>query len=113
MLTKVSGPLQAPADIIAKYKGKYDDGPEVLREQRLRRLVELGLVTENVESHPLLQGVRWEDLSEEQRRYSSRTMEVYAAMVEAMDAHIGRVVNYLESEGTPLLSYCVLRRLMN
>jgi arylsulfatase A-like enzyme len=43
------------------------------------------------------QGDDWDSLSEEERAYSSRTMEVYAGMVERMDHNIGKVVDYLDT----------------
>ncbi|PTQ74065.1 arylsulfatase [Pseudomonas sp. GV071] len=93
-------PLQAPADVVANYKGRYDAGPEVLRQERLAKLKELGLVPEDVEAHPVLaQNKEWQQLNDEQRAISARTMETYAAMVERMDWNIGRVVDYLRQQG--------------
>ncbi|MGL4318755.1 MAG: arylsulfatase [Pseudomonas sp.] len=93
-------PLQAPADVVAKYKGRYDAGPSVLRQERLARLKELSLVGENVEAHPVLPLTQeWDKLTPEKRAISARTMEVYAAMVERMDWNIGRVVDYLRQQG--------------
>jgi arylsulfatase A-like enzyme len=43
-----SGPLQAPEEEVAKYKGRYDAGPEALRLERLERLKRLGLVADDV-----------------------------------------------------------------
>jgi len=44
----LSGPLQAPEDEVAKYKGRYDAGPEALRLERLQRLKKAGLIGEEV-----------------------------------------------------------------
>ncbi|RTX39210.1 arylsulfatase, partial [Pseudomonas aeruginosa] len=89
-------PLQAPQEIVEKYRGRYDAGPEALRQERLARLKELGLVEADVEAHPVLALSReWEALNDEERAKSARAMEVYAAMVERMDWNIGRVVDYL------------------
>jgi arylsulfatase len=92
-------PLQAPPEIIAKYKGKYDDGPEALRQRRLSTQVKLGLLDDGVEPYPLVGGKEWSDMSQDERKYSSKTMEIYAAMVERMDYNIGKVVDYLEEQG--------------
>ncbi|MGY5328684.1 arylsulfatase [Pseudomonas protegens] len=93
-------PLQAPEEIVAKYRGRYDAGPEVLRRERLEKLQALGLVDPQVEPHPLINlNAEWNALSEEQRQVSARAMEVYAAMVERMDWNIGRVVDYLRQQG--------------
>lgn len=42
------GPLQAPEEIVQKYKGKYANGPEALRLSRLAKLKELGLIAPDV-----------------------------------------------------------------
>ncbi|KAG8687755.1 hypothetical protein FRC09_013307, partial [Ceratobasidium sp. 395] len=95
-------PLQAPSEITAKYSGRYDDGPHALRSQRLESLSKLGLIPTGVTPHPVVPAYAskdWEELSDEERRYSARTMEIYAAMVERMDWNIGRVIEYLKSTG--------------
>jgi arylsulfatase len=98
----ITGPLQAPPEIVAKYKGRYDAGPEALRLERLAKLKELGLIDSDVEPHPVVAAYgtkEWDQLSEEERKVSARKMEVYAAMVEVMDAEIGRVIDYLQETG--------------
>jgi len=93
-------PLQAPKEVVDKYRGRYDAGPEALRQERLARLKALGLVAHDVEAHPVVAISReWEALSDEERAKSARAMEVYAAMVERMDWNIGRVVDYLRRQG--------------
>jgi len=74
----------------------YDGGPEQLRQQRLARLKELKLVEEDATVHPVLAHTKyWEQLSEQEKIISARTMEVYAAMVDRMDQNVGRVLEYL------------------
>lgn len=94
-------PLQAPREIIEKYKGFYDEGPAVLREKRLKRLIELGLVEKDVKPHDINEPEEsaWENLTDEQRAKSARAMEVYAAMVERMDWNIGKVLEELKNQG--------------
>lgn len=93
-------PLQAPDDLIAKYRGRYDAGPEALRQERLARLRTMGLCPPDAVAHPVLANSRpWEKLSDAERRVSARTMEVYAAMVERMDWNIGRVIERLRASG--------------
>ncbi|WP_043311169.1 arylsulfatase [Pseudomonas sp. ML96] len=93
-------PLQAPQEVVAKYQGRYDAGPEALRQERLQRLKQLGLVAEDVQAHPVIALTQeWDKLTPEKRAISARTMEVYAAMVERMDWNIGRVVDYLRQQG--------------
>ncbi|WWC69062.1 uncharacterized protein I206_102998 [Kwoniella pini CBS 10737] len=95
-------PLQAPDDEVARYKGRYDAGPEALRLERLERLKELGLISRDVEPHPVMSpfGYKsWNELSAEERAISAKKMEVYASMVTVMDKEIGRVVKLLEDSG--------------
>ncbi|KAL3704783.1 hypothetical protein TMatcc_008455 [Talaromyces marneffei ATCC 18224] len=94
-------PLQAPPEVVEKYRGWYDDGPLALRDRRLKSLIERGLVPEDVEPAPLhtMNTTPWTELSDEEKKKSSRAMEVYAAMVDLIDVNIGRVYDYLESTG--------------
>lgn len=81
--------------------GKYDDGPDALTQKRLQRLKELGLVDESVEhASPVGKlGKDWNEMSPEQKKISARKMEVFAAMVDQLDANVGRVIEHLESTG--------------
>lgn len=94
-------PLQAPAEDIARYRGKYDDGFEALRERRLARMKQLGLIPATVAAHEIEvpKGERWAELSPEKKREQARLMEVYAAMVDRMDQNVGRVIDYLKRTG--------------
>lgn len=94
-------PYQAPKEVIDKYKGKYDNGPAVLRKERLARAAKLGLIPENVTPHKVetQRASLWEDLSDEEKKTEGRIMETYAAMVEELDKNIGRVVDQLEAAG--------------
>ncbi|CAL5870146.1 uncharacterized protein PFLUO_LOCUS4381 [Penicillium psychrofluorescens] len=93
-------PLQAPEANVKKYKGVYDEGPDVLRQSRLRRQVELGILSENVESHPVeAETKEWDDMSAEEKEYSAKTMEVFAGMVDRMDENIGRVLDKIKAAG--------------
>lgn len=90
-------PLQAHDEDIAKYKGVYDQGPEVLRQKRLANIKQLGLVSNEATIHPVLAQTQfWQNLSEQEQQFSARTMEVYAAMVDRMDQNIGRVIQHLK-----------------
>lgn len=92
-------PMQAPAETIAKYKGRYDAGYEVLRAERLERQKKLGLVALDQKPHAL-DGVKpWQSLTAEQKAIEARKMEVYAAMVDRMDENVGRVVAELKRTG--------------
>ncbi len=93
-------PVQAPADVIAKYKGRYDAGWDVLRQERQRRAEALGLVQQGAAMAALPPGYRrWKDLNDEDRLLYAARMEVHAAMLEAMDANVGRLIKYLKAIG--------------
>ncbi len=92
-------PLQAPPERIAKYRRVFDDGPEALRERRLKRMGALGLAAAAAKPAEIRGGKPWEELSEEQRRLESRKMEIYAAMVDTMDSAVGRVIDTLKKTG--------------
>jgi arylsulfatase/uncharacterized sulfatase len=92
-------PVQAPQPLIDKYKGRYDAGWTVLREERRRRAIELGLVPRDTAMVTMGTTLDWAALSPEQRRYQARLMEVYAAMAEALDHEVGRLIAHLKSTG--------------
>ena len=93
-------PIQAPREFIDKYDGAFDDGWNVLREQRWQRAQELGLVPQGAPLAPMPKRLRlWDDLSDEDKRLYSKSMAVNAAMLEAMDFHIGRLMAHLEASG--------------
>jgi arylsulfatase A-like enzyme len=78
-------PLQAPKEYIDHYRGLYDEGPDALRRNRLRKLVELGLIEQGVEPHPVVAPDEikgWEEMTDFERQSSARAMEAYAGMVE-------------------------------
>jgi arylsulfatase len=94
-------PLQAPDADIAAYHGKYDTGWQAIRKERLRRMVQLGIVPKEQEMSPMDRGNNppWDQLSSEQRTQWSRRMEVYAAQTEHMDRDIGRLLDELKRLG--------------
>ncbi|KXH41151.1 arylsulfatase [Colletotrichum simmondsii] len=94
-------PLQAPREVVEKYAGKYDDGPDALTQRRLQRLVDLGLVAKDIDHAPPVGvlGKDWNDMTELERKESARKMEVFAAMVDLIDENIGRVIDHLEATG--------------
>lgn len=92
-------PLQAPDVDIAKYRGRFDAGPEALRAARLDRQKKLGLVPASVVAHPLVGVPAWSSLTPEQRAIEARKMEVYAAMVDRLDRNVGRVIDALRASG--------------
>ncbi|KAJ7497573.1 alkaline-phosphatase-like protein [Mycena latifolia] len=94
-------PLQVHKKYRDKYKGMYDDGPEALRQHRLAKLRELGLISADAVPHDVVAPgtSEWNAMTGEERALSARAMETYAGMVENMDWNIGRVLDHLEKIG--------------
>ncbi|TWT80253.1 Arylsulfatase [Planctomycetes bacterium CA13] len=93
-------PLHAKPKDIAKYKGKYAEGWDVLRQKRLARQKELGLIDENwevVERDDRAQA--WEDAKKIDENWQQLRMEVYAAMIDSVDQNIGRLLDTLDEVG--------------
>jgi len=88
-------PLHAHPEDIARYKGRFDRGWDVLREERLERMVEMGLIdakwklTDRDPTQP-----PWGEA--EHKEWQARRMEVYAAQIDRMDQGIGRIIDSLE-----------------
>jgi arylsulfatase/uncharacterized sulfatase len=92
-------PLQAPKAFVEKYKGRYDAGWAVLRQERHARAVALGLVPKDSAMVTLASTLDWNALSADEKCEQAKHMEVYAAMAEAMDHEIGRLVAHLKARG--------------
>lgn len=93
-------PLIALPEDIAKYKGKYDKGWDVLRRERFERQKELGIVPRDAKISVKDDDIYdWGRLSYDQRQLWAKKMEVYAAMVDRMDQGIGEVLKKLEEIG--------------
>ena len=93
-------PVQAPPEFTQNYRGIYDDGWDALRLQRWQNAQTLGLIPKDAPLADMPEGLRdWQALTDEERRYYSKTMMVNAGMLEAMDHHIGRLMSWLESRG--------------
>ena len=93
-------PLQVPDEHIDLYKGRYREGYEALAKERFRRAKELGIIDEKTLLPPLSPNViPWAELSLNEQNESARTMEVYAAMIERLDANIGKLIDHLKSRG--------------
>lgn len=92
-------PLQVPDDYLDLYAGRYDDGYDALRERRFDSLKEAGIIPLTSVLPPRNDAITpWTELSAEQQRIESRKMELYAAMVDNLDDHIGRLLGYLRDQ---------------
>jgi arylsulfatase A-like enzyme len=103
-------PHQAPADYIARYKGKFDDGYEAYRTWVLERMINKGVLPKGTQLTPLnplpedvankADFVRpWDSLNDDEKKLFSRLAEVYAGFSEYTDAQVGRLIDYLEKTG--------------
>lgn len=93
-------PVQAPRELTEKYLQTYRDGWEPLRAKRAQRAKQLGLIPATAETNPFLPGSRlWSELSAEDQTLYAARMAVNAAMLEAMDIHIGRMIDHLKANG--------------
>jgi len=91
-------PLQVPDEYIDLYKGRYDEGYEVLATERMAQGKKMGVIPENTPIPELTPNVMpWEELNDDEKAKAARTMEIYAAMVERLDANVGRIMEHLKS----------------
>ena len=93
-------PLQVPDGYLQLYEGQYDQGYEVLAQNRLERSKQLGLIPRNTILPDLTPNVLpWDELSQIEQKRSSRIMEVYASMIERLDANVGKLIAHLKATG--------------
>jgi arylsulfatase A-like enzyme len=91
-------PLHAPEDDVSAYDGVFDGGWDALREQRLARQREEGLLDSDAELSARDPGVAaWDDV--EDKQWWLRRMQVYAAQVERLDRGVGQILDELERHG--------------
>lgn len=93
-------PVQAPKEYVDHYRGRFDGGWAAMRKARAERARALGLLPADAAIRGLPDDARdWEALTPKERAIYARSMEVYAGMIEAMDANIGRLIAHLEARG--------------
>lgn len=93
-------PVQAPREYIERYNGVYDAGWVVQRQRRHDAAIARGLLPADAALGPVPERLRqWEDLSDAERERSIRSMQINAGMLEAMDFHLGRLINHLKATG--------------
>ncbi len=89
-------PLQVPDAWIDRYKGTYDKGWEEIRKQRFEQQKSFGLLNPDVQLTPLNRAVKsWDSLPTFQKQTEIKRAELHAAMIELMDLHIGRLIEFL------------------
>jgi arylsulfatase A-like enzyme len=88
-------PLHALADDIARYRDRFNQGWDALRQERLERMRTMGLV--NCGLSERTPGVKpWQELTDDERQQWCVRMAIHAAMVDRMDREIGRVLDQLK-----------------
>lgn len=93
-------PVQVPREYVDSYNGVFDRGWDVMRQERLDRAIALGLVPDTTTLRQPLDANRdWDSLSEDEKAYWARVMQVNAGMMEAADFHLGRLLRHLEDKG--------------
>ncbi|MDR1964101.1 MAG: arylsulfatase [Planctomycetaceae bacterium] len=109
-------PLHAPQEVIETYREKYQAGWEKIREQRFRRLTDMGIVhcplsppepevgppypqnnLDPLGTGEILKPLPWADLTKEQQNFQAVKMSIHAAMVDVIDREIGRILDQLRS----------------
>ena len=94
-------PLQVPDDWLDRYADGYEEGWHEIRESRFKRQKDMGIVPAHAklsEGHPSVQD--WDKLLPAQREVELRRMRIYAAMIENMDHHIGRLLQSVQERDT-------------
>ena len=93
-------PHHVPAEWSAKYKGKFDQGWDTLREETFARQKNLGVVPPEAELTARPEEIpAWDEIADDLKPVLSRQMEVYAGFLEHTDHHVGRLVDALEDLG--------------
>jgi arylsulfatase A-like enzyme len=93
-------PVQVPQKYIDAYNGVFDAGWDVMREQRLKRAIELGLVPPTTKLAPAPRTHRvWKNMTPKERALAAREMQVNAGMMTAADEHLGRLLAHLKAAG--------------
>ncbi|MCU0269792.1 MAG: arylsulfatase [Acidimicrobiales bacterium] len=93
-------PHQAPAEYLAKYRGRFDEGWDAARDRVFARQQALGLLPDGTELAPRNPGVEpWNELPDTHRRLACRLQEAFAAFLEHTDAQIGRFLDALDALG--------------
>ncbi|MXW77280.1 MAG: arylsulfatase [Acidimicrobiaceae bacterium] len=93
-------PHQAPAEYLDKYRGRYDEGWDVVRARWFANQLDMGVIPPGTELAPRNPGVEpWDELSVNQQLLGCRLQEAFAAFLDHTDAQIGRLVDDLAALG--------------
>ena len=93
-------PHHAPREWIAKWRGKFDQGWDKLREETLARQIRAGLVPPGTKLAPKPAAIKdWDNLSGDEKRLFARQAEVFAAFADFTDHEIGRMLRAFADVG--------------
>jgi arylsulfatase A-like enzyme len=104
-------PHHVPPEWSAKYRGKFDQGWDALREQTFARQKELGVIPDDAELTERHEQIpAWDEIEDDLKPVLSRQMEVYAGFMEHTDHHAGRLLDALEELRVldDTLVYCII-----
>ena len=93
-------PLHALPEDYAKYKGRYDDGWDVIRRARVAKQKRIGVLSEDLVPSPRPEHIpAWNELRPWQQQYEANRMTTLAAMIDRVDHEVGRLVDDLQANG--------------
>ena len=93
-------PHHAPKDWIAKFKGKFDQGWDKVREETFARQKQMGIIPTNTRLTERSTGIpAWDSLNADQKKVFAHMMEVYAAALAHADYQMGRILDAIEAQG--------------
>ena len=93
-------PFHAPKAYIDKYDGVFDDGYDALRPQRFKRQKELGICPPKADLTPRPDDIAsWKELSSSEKKFSLKTQQAFAGMLDHADKELGRFVYCLRDLG--------------
>ena len=96
----IHAPIQAPKRFVEPYLDTYKEGWDVLRQKRFEKAKEMGIIPASAAMNDMFpQFKKWEQLTQKEKDGYATDMAVTAGMLEAMDYHIGRYINYLKEKG--------------
>jgi arylsulfatase A-like enzyme len=96
----VHAPHHVPKEYIERYKGKFDQGWDALREEVFARQKQLGVIPANAELTKRPQEIpSWDSQTPDQKKLEARQMETFAGFTEHTDEQIGRLVDGLQQMG--------------
>ena len=91
-------PIEAPDEDVAKYKGKYLEGWDELRQEKFERMKKMGVIP----SHSVLsptENTLWNDLDETDKKELDFRRAIYSAQIDRLDQNVGRLVDHLKKIG--------------